>query len=253
MEFDDQTVLVTGASRNIGEEIAVEIAARGGDVGITSRTDKQACLETAKRVENAGGSTTVVTGDLGDPDDVERIVSCVREDLGPIDVLINNATYRPKKPFLDVEEKDLNKVLDVNIKGLFLTTQHVVPDMIESGGGAVVNLIGAMVYLGRSGKSHSYASKMGIEGQVRQLASELGSYGIRVNGLSPGLIDTERDGSFDGADELREAIPLGRSGSPEEVAAACCFLASDEASFITGQVLHVNGGLYPTPNVISPE
>jgi 3-oxoacyl-[acyl-carrier protein] reductase len=252
MEFENQTALVTGASRNIGEEIAVAIAQQGGDVGITSKSDEAACRETADRVEAAGGDTSVVLGDLGNPDDIERIVNTVRNDLGPIDVLINNATYRPKKSFLEVDEEDLDTVLDVNVKGLFLTTQHVVPDMIDAGGGSIVNLIGAMVYLGRTGKSHSYASKMGIEGQIRQLASELGPEGIRVNGLSPGLIDTDRDDPFDGEDELVKAIPLQRMGTPEEVAEACCFLASDRASFITGQVLHANGGIYPTPNVISP-
>lgn len=253
MDFDGKTALVTGASQNIGEEIAVLIAERGGDVGVTSKSDEAACYETAERIEATGGDATVAVGDLGEPDDVDRVVDTVRDDLGPIDVLVNNATYRPKKPFLEVEEADLDAVLDVNVKGLFRTTQRVVPDMIEAGSGSIVNLIGAMVYLGRTGKAHSYASKMGIEGQVRQLASELGPKGIRVNGLSPGLIDTERDEAFDGKDELLETIPLQRAGSTREVAEACCFLASERASFVTGQVLHVNGGVYPTPNVISPE
>ncbi|THE65977.1 3-oxoacyl-ACP reductase FabG [Salinadaptatus halalkaliphilus] len=253
MDFSNQTALVTGASRNIGEAIAVSIAEAGGDVGVTSKSDERACRATADRIEAAGGDATVVCGDLGEPDDIERIVRTVREELGSIDILVNNATVRPRKPFLEVDEDDLDTVLETNVKGTFLTTQHVVPEMIAAGGGSIVNLIGAMVYLGRTGKSHSYASKLGIEGQVRQLASELGPEGIRVNAVSPGLIDTDRDEPIDGKDDLLESIPLQRAGDPAEVADACCFLASDQASFITGQVLHVNGGIYPTPNVISPE
>jgi 3-oxoacyl-[acyl-carrier protein] reductase len=251
MDLSGKTALVTGSSRNIGEEIAVTLAKAGADVGVTSASDETACRETAARVEQTGGDATTVLGDLGEPEEIERVVETVRDDLGPIDVLINNATVRPKKPFLEVSDTDLDHVLDVNIKGMFLMTQHVVPDMIDAGEGSIVNLIGAMVYLGRSGKSHSYASKMGIEGQVRQLASELGPKGIRVNGVSPGLIDTERDSPYDGKNQLLEAIPLGRTGKITEVADVCCFLASDRASFVTGQVIHVNGGIYPTPNVMT--
>jgi len=251
MDLSGKTALVTGSSRNIGEEIAVTLANAGADVGITARANEAGCRETAERVERTGSASVVELGDLGNSSDIERVVEIVRDELGPIDVLVNNATVRPEKPFLDVEEDDLDHVLDVNLKGMFLTTQHVVPDMIENGG-SIVNLIGAMVYLGRSGKSHSYASKLGIEGQVRQLASELGPQGIRVNGLSPGLIDTERTAPFEGEEQLLDAIPLQRAGTTEEVANVCCFLASDLASFITGQIIHVNGGIYPTPNVIEP-
>ena len=249
MDLDGRTALVTGASRNVGEATAVALAEAGADVGITAKRDEAGCLATAERVESAGGESAVEVGDLAEPADIDRIVDGVRAELGPIDVLVNNATYRPKKPFLEVEPEDLDEVLAVNVRGLYLTTQRVVPDMLEAGGGSVVNLIGALVYLGRSGKSHSYASKLGIEGMVRQLASELGPEGIRVNGLSPGPIDTEREEPIDGEEELLEAIPLRRKGTVREVADAACFLASDRASFITGQVLHVNGGVYPTPNV----
>jgi len=253
MDLTGKTALVTGASRNIGQAIAVTLAEAGADVGITAHSNEDGCLETATRVEAAGGNQVIALGDLSKPAEIERVVTTVREELGPIDILVNNATVRPKKPFLDVTEADLDHVLDVNVKGMYLTTQHVVPDMLESGSGSVVNLIGALVYLGRSMKSHSYASKMAIEGQVRQLASELGPQGIRVNGLSPGHIDTERESPPEHEADLLEAMPLQRKGTVSEVADACCFLASDRASFITGQVLHVNGGIYPTPNVIPVE
>ncbi len=176
MDFDGKAALVTGASRNIGQAVATELAALGADVGVSAKDNREGCLETAARIEEAGG--------------------------------------------------------------------------------AVVNLLGAMVYLGRSGHVHSYGSKMGIEGLVRQLATEFGPDGIRVNGLSPGLIDTGRE-LTDEWERTRkrviEATPLGRTGTVEEMADTCCFLASDRASFVTGQVLHANGGTYPIPNVVPPE
>lgn len=121
------------------------------------------------------------------------MVETVRSELGPIDVLVNNATYRPQSSFLNASRAELDRVLDVNFRGLFLTTQHVLPDMLEGGGGSVVNLLGQMVSLGTFGHVHSFGSKLGIERMVRQLATEFGPDGIRVNGLSPGLIDVDRE------------------------------------------------------------
>lgn len=254
VDLDGQTALVTGASRNIGQAIAETLATAGADVGVTARINREGLEETAGLVTAAGQNTAVVLGDLGDTDDIDDIVDHVKSELGSIDILVNNATVRPTKPFLDVDIRDLNDVTDVNLRGIFLTIQRVVPDMIDRGSGTVVNLLGAMVYLGLPGRTHSFATKLGIEGLVRQLASELGPDGIRVNGLSPGLIDTDRDGGNawqQTEKQITEATPLGRIGRIQEVADVCCFLASEKASFITGQVIHVNGGLYPTPNVVS--
>ena len=255
-DFDGRTALVTGASRNIGRGIATKLAERGADVGVAARSDREGAEETARRVEAAGGESAVALADLAEPPAVEAMVETVRGELGPIDVLVNNATYRPSAPFLDVGLAELDRVADVNFRGIFLTTQHVVPDMIDGGGGSVVNLVGAMVYLGLPGHVHSFGSKMAIEGLVRQLATELGPDGVRVNGVSPGLIDTDRDGGEDWERVEREVVgatPLERLGTIEEVADACCYLASERASFVTGQTLHVNGGTYPTPNLIAGE
>lgn len=255
-DFDGRTALVTGASRNIGRGIAVKLAERGADVGVAARTDREGAAETARRVEAAGGRSAVALADLADPAEVESMVEDVRDELGPIDTLVNNATYRPSAPFLEVDLDDLDRVANVNFRGLFLTTQHVVPDMLDRGGGSVVNLVGAMVYLGLSGHSHSFGSKMAIEGLTRQLASELGPDGVRVNGVSPGLVDTERDVGEEWEQVEKEVVaatPLRRVGEIDEIAEACCFLASDRASFVTGQTLHVNGGTYPTPTLVSPE
>lgn len=256
MEFDGKTALVTGSSRNIGRAIATELAERGADVGISARSNREGCDETASRVEEAGGEAAVALADLTKPDEIDSMVADVRDELGSIDVLVNNATVRPETPFLDVELEELERTQNVNFRGLFLTIQEVVPDMIESGGGSIVNLLGALVYLGRPGHVHSYGSKMGIEGLVRQLATELGPEGIRVNGLSPGLIDTGREETEEWKrtrERVIEATALRRTGTVEEMADVCCFLASEKASFVTGQVLHANGGTYPIPNIVPPE
>lgn len=256
MGFDGKTALVTGASRNIGRAIATELAERGADVGISARSNREGCTETASRIEEAGGEAAVALADLTEPEEIEAMVADVRDELGPIDVLVNNATVRPETPFLDVELEELERAQNVNFRGLFLTTQEVVPDMIDRGGGSIVNLLGALVYLGRPGHVHSYGSKMGIEGLVRQLATELGPEGIRVNGLSPGLIDTGREETEEWKrtrERVIEATALRRTGTVEEMADACCFLASEKASFVTGQVLHANGGTYPIPNIVPPE
>lgn len=253
MDLGDHTALVTGSSRNIGQTIAVTLAEAGADVGITAQNDEEGCRETARAVEAAGSDAAIELGDLAEPADIDDIVEGVRSELGRIDILVNNATIRPTTSFFEVEPDELEHVLDVNLKGQFLLTQHVISDMIKMNYGSIVNLIGAMVFLGRTGKSHSYGSKMGITGYVRQLASEFGPKGIRVNGLSPGLIDTDRSEEFAGHEQVVRATPLQRMGTKQEIADVCCFLASERASFITGQVIHVNGGSYPTPNVIAPE
>lgn len=254
MELQNKTALVTGASKNIGRAIATRMAEEGADVGITSRSDAEGCEETARLVEDAGGDTAVSTADLGSPDEIESMVTAIRDELGPIDVLVNNATYRPTKPFLDVDLDDIERVGNVNYRGQILTAQHVVPDMMERGGGSIVNLIGALVYLGDFGKVHTYGAKFSIEGITRQLATEMGKEGIRVNAVSPGLIDTDRGDRGESFERKKQSIidstPLGRLGEPEEIAEVVSFVASDRASFMTGQVIHVNGGTYPIPTIV---
>ncbi len=253
MELEGRTALVTGASRNIGRAVAVKLAEEGADVGVTSRTDAEGCAETARRVEAAGGNAAAATADLGSPDEVESMVTEIRDELGPIDALVNNATYRPVKPFLDIDIDDIERVANVNFRGQILTAQHVVPDMLERGGGSIVNTIGALVYLGDPGHVHSYGTKFSIEGITRQLATELGKDDIRVNAVSPGLIDTDREPSESFERKKRsivDATPLGRLGDPEEIADVVSFLASERASFVTGQVVHANGGTYPIPTIV---
>lgn len=250
MNLDGRTALVTGSSRNIGRAIAETLAEAGADVGITARSDRDGCAETASRVEATGSHAAVALGDVADPDDVERVVESVRDELGPIDVLVNNASYRPRKPFLDVTVEEWRRVHDVDLRSMFLLSQAVIPDMLERGDGAIVNLVGKNVYVGRTGKSHVVANKAGIPGLTRALALEFGPDGIRANAVCPSLIDTDRDlenyeNWADYEDKAARITALKRIGDPQEVADVCCFLCSDRSSYVTGQVLHVNGGSFP--------
>ncbi|WP_331234110.1 SDR family NAD(P)-dependent oxidoreductase [Natronorarus salvus] len=255
MDLEGKTALVTGSSKNIGRQIAVSVAEAGADVGVTAHSDREGCEETARLVERAGGESHISLCELQDPDQITRMMDNVQDELGSIDVLVNNATTRPQKPFAEITVDDWNYVCDVNLRSMFLTTQLVAPEMAETGSGSVINLLGALVYLGDPSRVHSFSTKFGIEGLVRALAKELGPDGIRINGISPGLIDTERDHANRSADwkehmkQVEQTTALKRRGTIEEVADACLFLASDKASYITGQILHVNGGLYPTPDI----
>jgi len=259
MEVDGKTALVTGSSRNIGRAVAETLAEFGADVGITARTDRDGCEESAATVEEHGREATVVLGDLADPEEVRRVVDTVRSDLGPIDVLVNNAAVRPEKPFLEMTVDDWGEVHDVNERAAYLTAQRALPDMIESGGGSVINLLGVGSITGTSpDKAHVSASKAGVIGLTRSLASSFGPDGVRINAVSPGPIDTERNlENYSGWEERNrktiQATPLKRRGEPEEIADVCCFLASDRASYITGQVIHVNGGLYPLADIQAVE
>lgn len=153
------------------------LAENGADVGITSRSNEDGCLETAERVRAAGRNASFELGDLADPEDITTVVSAIREDLGPIDILVNNATIRPPQSFFDVTTEEIDAVQDVNFRGMFQMTQAVAEDMNQAGSGVIVNLLGAMVYLGTTNRTHSFGSKLAIEGLVRQLASELGPPG----------------------------------------------------------------------------
>lgn len=250
-DLDGKTALVTGSSKNIGREIAVALGANGANVGVSGRDDREGCEETAAAVESAGGAATIEMGDLGEPDDVGRIVDGVRDAFGPVDVLVNNAAIRPVTSFADITLEEYQHVHDVNLRSAFLTCQHVVPEMAERGEGAVVNMLGQMALQGRREKVHVATTKTGLIGLTLSLAAEFGPRGVRTNGVVPGRkVKTDRNPEYERDLEatfrkVEQATPLRRRAEPEEIARAVRFLVSAEASYVNGQTVKVDGGLNP--------
>jgi 3-oxoacyl-[acyl-carrier protein] reductase len=238
-------VLVAGASRGIGEAAARRFLEEGCRVFICARGAEG--VEEALRALRPLGEVDGTTCDVSRPEDVTRMIDAAERSLGGIDVLANNAGVAWQEPFLEITLEHWDEVLDINLRGMFLVAQAVARRMVERGrGGAIVNMSSTNAFEGESGYAHYNASKGAITMLTRTMATELGPHGIRVNALCPGKILTPLQGEAEDpgytARYERERIPLGRSGTVEEVAAAYAFLASDEATFITGEMLVVDGG-----------
>ena len=243
--LDGKGVLVAGASRGIGEAAARRFLEEGCRVFICARG--AAGVEATVAELRALGETGGTACDVSDPADVERLVEEADAFLGGIDVLANNAGVAWQEPFLEITLEHWDQVLDINLRGLFLVAQAVARRMVARGrGGAIVNMSSTNAFEGETGYAHYNASKGAINQLTRTMAVELGAHGIRVNALCPGKIFTPLQAEAEDPEYTaryeRERIPLGRSGTVEEVAAAYAFLASDEATFITGEMLVIDGG-----------
>jgi NAD(P)-dependent dehydrogenase (short-subunit alcohol dehydrogenase family) len=248
MDLSGKVVLVTGAQQGIGRAIALRCAAAGADVAVNWLDDEGAANDIADEIRASGRRALTVRGDVGQLAEVEAIVAAVETQLGPIDVLVNNAGVFPRVPFLELRESDWDFVLGVNLKGSCFCAQAVAKRMVAAGrSGAIINLTSGAAYRGSPRGAHYCASKGGVVSLTRQMALELAPYRIRVNAIAPGLTDTAQPRYGSSEEEIAAAaqtIPLGRIAQPDDIARTAVFLASDEAGFTTGQILHVNGGGY---------
>jgi 3-oxoacyl-[acyl-carrier protein] reductase len=238
--LDGKVALVTGGSRGIGAAVARELGAAGARVAVNYRSSADEAKQIAAEI---GG--IAVEGDVADAEQAAALVGRVEEELGDLDCLVNNAGVTRDGLIARMSDDDWDAVLDTNLRGTFNTCRAVSRKMLRRRAGSIVNLTSVVGIHGNPGQANYAASKAGIIGLTKALARELGTRGVRVNAVAPGYIDTELTGVL--PDEIREAIlgntPLGRLGEPEDVARAVRFLCSDEAAFVTGAVLLVDGGL----------
>lgn len=239
------TALITGSSRGIGAGIARRFAREGHRVAIHYREREDLARALLDELKGEGCSAMLVQGDLSVPAETERIASAVRERFGLIDVLVNNAGIAlPSQLVTDTTLSDWNQVLKTNVTGLFLMTNAVLPEMISQKRGAIVNISSMWGVTGGSCEVAYSASKAAVIGYTKALAKEVAPSGVRVNCIAPGFVLTDMTRAFPESvmADIREETPLLRLGEPEDIAAAALFLASEESSFITGQVLCVDGG-----------
>lgn len=243
IDLSGQTALVTGASRGIGRAIALALAEAGAAVAVHYQAAEAAADEVVRAIEEAGGDAFARAAEIDDASQVEQLVAACAGRWGRIDILVNNAGIWKEAAVDTMSEQEWDEMLDINLKGMYLATRYCVPHMKAAGRGNIVNISSTAGQRGEPLHAHYAASKGGMLSWTKSLAGELAPHGIRVNCVAPGWVHTDMAEEALQADgTIAAGIPLGRAGRPEEIASVACFLASDLASYITGEVVNVNGG-----------
>lgn len=243
--LNGKVAVVTGASRGIGRAIAIKLAGLGAEVVINYNGSRERAEEVKKEIEAAGGKAEIIQCDVSDYRACEAMFKEIIDSFGRVDILVNNAGITRDGLLMKMSEEDFDAVLDTNLKGTFNCIRFVARQMIRQKSGRIINLSSVSGVLGNAGQANYSASKAGVIGLTKSAARELASRGITVNAIAPGFINTEMTEVL--SDKVREGavaqIPLGRFGETEDIACAAAFLASEEAGYITGQVINVDGGM----------
>ena len=240
-----KTAVITGASRGIGRAIAIKLASLGANIVLNYRSNIKSVQEVIDVIEAIGSKAVAVQGDVSSFSDSEKIVKAAVENFGAIDILVNNAGITKDGLLMRMKEEDFDKVIDVNLKGTFNCIRHASSFMVKQRSGKIINMSSVVGVAGNAGQINYSASKAGVIGITKSAARELASRGITVNAVAPGFIQTDMTDvlSEKVKDELIQGIPLKRFGMPEDIAELVAFLASDSGSYITGQVINVDGGM----------
>lgn len=243
--LEGKTALITGASRGIGKSIALKFAEEGANIAFTDLEENEQMKEVVKSIQDLGVNVKGYPSDASDFDDTQNVVQNILKDFGQIDILVNNAGITQDTLLMRMTEDQWNKVLSVNLNSVFNFTKAVQRSMLKQKSGSIINMSSVVGVSGNAGQANYAASKAGIIGFTKSVAKELGSRNITCNAIAPGFIITEMTGKLqeDVKKAWEEQIPLKRGGTPEEVANTAVFLASDLSNYVTGQVIHVCGGM----------
>ena len=240
----DKVAIVTGASRGIGEAIAKQLSSCGAKIILIARNSDQLVAVKETIISN-GGIAESIAGDVSNLNSISEIVTNTIDKWGQIDILVNNAGIARDNIIMRMKEDDWDSVMNINLKGCFNGIKSVARPMVKNKSGRIINITSVIGQIGNAGQSNYAASKAGIMGLTKSMAKELGSRNITVNAVAPGYITTDMTNELndDIKEQMKSSIPLGRLGTPDDVANLVCFLASDEAGYITGQTFNVDGGM----------
>lgn len=244
--LEGRTAIVTGSGRNIGRAIAETFGAAGAKVVVNGHRDRDAIEETAEAIRSRGGQALAILADVSDGAAVKELIRQTNETFGGPDIVVSNVSVRPYQAFLDITEEDWDHVLRTNLYSCFHMARHALPHMIDKKKGRLIHISGMDGAFGNvTHRAHNITAKAGMHGLAMSIAREFGEQGITANTIAPGPIETERDWSqyvHQDREMVKASVPLQRYGEVDEVAAACLFLASDAGGYVSGHVMHINGG-----------
>lgn len=237
--------IVTGASRGIGRAIAIKLASQGVNIVLNYRSNEEKAIEVENELKEYGVEVLRVQADISVFEEAENLVKQAKDKFNKIDIMVNNAGINIDKLIIRMKEEDFDNVINVNLKGVFNCLKSITPVMLKQREGSIINISSVVGLVGNAGQVNYAASKAGVIGMTKSLAKEVGARGINVNAVAPGFIQTEMTDVLADKykEEIKKEIPLKRVGKAEEVAGVVSFLASDDAKYITGQVIHVDGGM----------